>query len=319
VNRVVPRVTVIIPTYNRARLVSRSIESVLRQSYSDVDVIVVDDGSTDNTAEVLAEFEKDPRVRLVRHDGNRGVTAALNTGIALLPELTKYFGVLGSDDALLRDGVEALVRVFEASGDMYSMVLGWCRNIGTGTATGAMTHLPGGTGIITYDDALAGRYVGDFWHLARRDLIGDLRFEERAMGGEGSVWWRLLRARPGRVVPDVVSEVDTSSADRLSRPGYTHREAVGMMWVHQAMLDAVGNDLRRSYPRVYGSYMTEMAKWGALAGDGRKARAASRQGLRFAPSRRALFVALMALAPYPVLRWVAESRSRRHRHAERPA
>jgi len=78
-----PAVSVVIPTYNRAHLVGRAIRSVLNQTYQDFEIIVVDDGSTDNTEEVVKSFN-DPRIRYIRHEENRGGSAARNTGIRAL-------------------------------------------------------------------------------------------------------------------------------------------------------------------------------------------------------------------------------------------
>jgi len=77
-----PRVSVIIPTYNRERLVGRAIESVLGQTYDDFEVIVVDDASSDGTEAILRVYD-DPRLRYLRHETNRGGGAARNTGIAV--------------------------------------------------------------------------------------------------------------------------------------------------------------------------------------------------------------------------------------------
>jgi len=71
---------VVIPTYNRADLVQRSVQSVLNQTYRDFEIVVVDDGSTDATREAVTQF-CDARLRYVRHEANRGVAAARNTGI----------------------------------------------------------------------------------------------------------------------------------------------------------------------------------------------------------------------------------------------
>jgi glycosyltransferase involved in cell wall biosynthesis len=73
-------VTVIIPTHNRRALLARTLHSVLAQRDVDVEVVVVDDGSSDGTATAVAEL-RDRRVRLVRHPHPRGVSAARNTGI----------------------------------------------------------------------------------------------------------------------------------------------------------------------------------------------------------------------------------------------
>jgi glycosyltransferase involved in cell wall biosynthesis len=306
-----PAVTIIVTTYNRAGLVPRAIESVLGQTYPNVDLVVVDDGSTDDTREVLAQYDDDPRVRIVRHDRNRGTNAAKNTGLSALPDACTLFGMLDSDDTLTPDAVDIVARVFEDKGEHCSIVFGWGRAVPSGAPTGQMVHLTDGQGEVTYSDALAGFYRGDFWHLARRDLLGAMRFEERASRCCGSVWWRLLRAAPGWLVPDVVLNVDTTGADRLSiPPDYRRRSAVGMMWSEQAMLDAVGEDLRRHDPRTYGQWLTELAKWAALAGDGPRARLASRRAVRLAPSPRSIGMALLAIAPEPLVGLIAAVRAR---------
>ena len=74
-------VSVIIPTFNRAAKVIRAVSSVLDQRFADHEIIVVDDGSTDETEKLLHPFEG--RIRLVVHKVNQGVSAARNTGIGL--------------------------------------------------------------------------------------------------------------------------------------------------------------------------------------------------------------------------------------------
>ena len=75
------KVSVVIPTYNRAYIIRQALDSVITQTYRNFEIVVVDDGSTDNTAEVVQQYESD-RVRYVRHERNRGCSAAYNTGIA---------------------------------------------------------------------------------------------------------------------------------------------------------------------------------------------------------------------------------------------
>lgn len=74
-------ISVIIPVYNRKNKIGRAIAGALAQTYPNIEVIVVDDASPDGTAEAV-EAIADPRVRLVRHDRNRGAAAARNTGVA---------------------------------------------------------------------------------------------------------------------------------------------------------------------------------------------------------------------------------------------
>lgn len=301
-----PPVAIVIPTYNRASLVGRAIDSVLAQSYPNIQVIVVDDGSRDGTVELLRHYDTDKRVRVVRHPSNRGVTAAKNTGLGAIDHDCRYVGILDSDDVLLPRAIETLEAVFVASPDRYSQVLGWHEDRETGFLRGRMTAR---SGEVTYLDALNGRFAGDFWHLARRDLLGDMRFEERASGGEGALWWRLLKARPAWLVSDVVGVVDASGADRVSGWDGTADGARSRMWAYQATIDAVGEDLRRESPRRFGLMMAELSKWAAVAGEVPRARSASRAALRYAPSPRTLALTVLARAPGAVVRTVAVSRT----------
>ncbi|HTS19485.1 MAG TPA: glycosyltransferase family A protein [Verrucomicrobiae bacterium] len=88
-----PSVSVIIPTFNRERCVGRAVDSVLAQTFQDIEVIVVDDGSTDSTTNVLSRFGN--RIRLIRQE-NRGVSSARNTGIRAASG--KWLAFLDSDD-----------------------------------------------------------------------------------------------------------------------------------------------------------------------------------------------------------------------------
>src|SRR5687768_12700264 len=77
-----PTVTVAISTWNRAHLVGRAIRSAASQTFVDTEILVVADGSTDETPDVLAAVD-DPRLRRLRHDRNEGISRTRNTAIRL--------------------------------------------------------------------------------------------------------------------------------------------------------------------------------------------------------------------------------------------
>lgn len=96
-------VDVIIPSYNRAKTIGRAIESVLNQTYPYVNVVVVDDGSSDNTEQIVKSYS-DPRVKFFRHPKNRGACAARNTGID--NSTGEFIAFLDSDDAWFPEKIE---------------------------------------------------------------------------------------------------------------------------------------------------------------------------------------------------------------------
>ena len=117
-------VSIVVPTYNRASLACRAIDSALAQTWPNLEVVVVDDGSTDDTQTALAAYASDPRVVCVRHERNRGATQAKNTG---LDRLTGEFAtILDSDDVLVPGAVERLMMEFARLGDEYGMVFANC-------------------------------------------------------------------------------------------------------------------------------------------------------------------------------------------------
>jgi len=103
-----PEVSVIIPTFNRTDLLAQAIDSVLSQSYTDFELIVVDDGSTDATQALLSQYRG--RIRYLFQE-NRGVSAARNLGIKAARGL--YICLLDSDDLWLRDKLKEQIRLMK--------------------------------------------------------------------------------------------------------------------------------------------------------------------------------------------------------------
>ncbi|MCM1425830.1 MAG: glycosyltransferase [Eubacterium sp.] len=109
------KVSVVIPTYNRANTIKRAIDSVLNQTYKDFELIIVDDGSTDNTAQIVNEY-KDSRLRYLVTEKRRGANHARNIGIQ--NAVGEYIAFQDSDDVWLEDKLEKQMNVFETRGDV---------------------------------------------------------------------------------------------------------------------------------------------------------------------------------------------------------
>jgi glycosyltransferase involved in cell wall biosynthesis len=110
--RSMPTVSVIIPTYNREQLLGRAIKSVLVQTYQDFELIIVDDGSTDNTERLVKNF-KSEKIRYIRSRENKGVSAARNIGIQSAKG--DYIAFQDSDDEWMPEKLEKQMRAFETA------------------------------------------------------------------------------------------------------------------------------------------------------------------------------------------------------------
>ena len=110
-----PRVTVLMPTYNVAPYVREAIESVLRQSYRDFELLVVDDASTDDTLAVVRSID-DPRIRIAAFDNNVGLAENLNRGLALID--TEYVARMDGDDIAEPYWLEREVAILDSHPDI---------------------------------------------------------------------------------------------------------------------------------------------------------------------------------------------------------
>jgi glycosyltransferase involved in cell wall biosynthesis len=103
------KISVIIPLYNKSPYIVRALNSVLKQTFQNFEVIVVDDGSTDNGAEIVRGFV-DPRIRLIRQE-NRGVSAARNRGAD--EAISDFVAFLDADDEWMPSHLETIVRLMD--------------------------------------------------------------------------------------------------------------------------------------------------------------------------------------------------------------
>jgi glycosyltransferase involved in cell wall biosynthesis len=106
-----PEVSIVLPTYNGARYLRQSMHSCLSQTYRNIELIVVDDGSSDRTPQIVSSCE-DPRVQYVRHPRNQGLPVALNTGFERATG--DYLTWTSDDNLFLPEAVAKMVRFAEA-------------------------------------------------------------------------------------------------------------------------------------------------------------------------------------------------------------
>jgi glycosyltransferase involved in cell wall biosynthesis len=112
-----PAVSIILPTYNGSRYLAEAIQSCLDQTFADLELIVVDDCSTDESPKIIAKFaEKDPRVRVARHEQNKRLPGAINTGMAL--SRGRYLTWTSDDNLYRPNAIAEMVAVLEGDSSL---------------------------------------------------------------------------------------------------------------------------------------------------------------------------------------------------------
>lgn len=123
----IPTVSVIVPAYNAARWIGRTLASVAAQTVRDIEILVIDDGSTDETADIVRRLAvTDPRIRLIQHPNSR-VTRTRNRGIA--EAAAPFIAPIDSDDLWHPTRLEAHLAAFEQGGDDVALVYSGYRRI----------------------------------------------------------------------------------------------------------------------------------------------------------------------------------------------
>lgn len=101
-----PKVSIVLPTYNGVKYIRQSIDSCLNQTYQNIELVIVDDGSTDETSETIKTY-KDERIRYLRHEKNEGLPHALNTGF--VHTTGKYLTWTSDDNLYSKDAMEKML------------------------------------------------------------------------------------------------------------------------------------------------------------------------------------------------------------------
>lgn len=186
-----PKITVMMPAYNAEKYIGDSLRSVLRQDYEDMEVIVVDDCSTDNTYEVAAGFKKDPRVRLYRNRKRLGDYQTRNRILELARG--KYVAPHDADDIMLQGRLRRHVAFLEKNpniGAVFGSLLEADEKL-TKLADAARVENCGKPGAVT-------RMPGLFSHCAativKKHMIRAGGYDsESFLGGDTSLFLRLFK------------------------------------------------------------------------------------------------------------------------------
>jgi teichuronic acid biosynthesis glycosyltransferase TuaG len=291
-----PLFSVIIPCYNRATLIERTVESVRRQTYTSFEIIIVDDASTDTSVDVVkARYHDDPRVQLIEKKENGGVHTARNAGLDIAQG--EYILFLDSDDELYPEALTKLAQVLHRDATIAIVSGPYKDDAGelTGLTLGVSDYVP-------YEDLLTMRVsrankagVSGL----RRSMIGPIRFVAPNLD---YIFYRYLMrkgrtyyiAQPLGIYHKVVAAGSLNYERKLPKPHLSVRRAKAI----DAFLIDFEDDLLKHHPKLFAGYAYSAAVGLLLAGDLTRARLRSRQALISSGGKLA-YVAFMFLTYVP--------------------
>jgi len=214
-----PTVSIVVPTYNRQTLLPRALDSILAQTFDDWEIVLVDDGSTDATAEVAARYSNQLRDRLVLvQQPNRGSSAARNRGIET--SRGRYVAFLDSDDEFLPRKLERQLDLFRRSPDLglvygdYAFVdAAGVRHESAFAEHWLLAHqvpherIAPGLCVCTgelFDMLIRGYFISTIVGMVRRDALGDaIRFPEHCTYAEEWLFYlKVVKAWPAGFVDE---------------------------------------------------------------------------------------------------------------------
>jgi len=201
-----PLLSIVTPVYNREDTIDRCIESVLGQDFIDYEFIVIDDGSTDGTSEVINRYLPNEKLNLLKLQENRGVNFARNKGIEAA--IGEFITFLDSDDYLTPDALLEISNCIIAC-DLHSHLLFKVSTCKTLIQDGHE---------VSYEDWLQGRVSGDFLHVIKLEILKRFSFFEEVKAFEKLNWLRIFRESAPQLYFNMeLVVVEPNRSDSLTR------------------------------------------------------------------------------------------------------
>ena len=188
-----PKVSVILTTFNREYFFTEAIESILEQDYPNLEIIISDDGSSDNTFAFACEYAKDhPCIKVVQNTHSKGSAGNRNNGLDYASG--DLVLLLDDDDLLFKEAISQMVEIYLQFNKHYGIIMANCTRSDDGFLSGKGINE---TREISFQEVLCGKLQGEFITLFERRLLGTRRFNENLKRGNmGLLWLRMHKQSP---------------------------------------------------------------------------------------------------------------------------
>jgi len=240
-----PFFSIILATYNRAYCIENAINSVINQSFTDWELIIVDDGSTDNTEEVVKKYLNDKRIKYIKLDKNSGVNVARNRGYK--EAIGEWLFDLDSDNWLNKNSLQNRYdEIIKINFDMIKFLV-------TNTQGQILRPKNYKIGFLNYKDIICGKNSGEFTTVIKTSLMKKYMWFEDINGGE-AITWQLIAKELKKVYfsNKVVLVYNDKGNDRLS---IRDRNYSRIYKIYKKQLKILGKEYIKICPKKYFSIL----------------------------------------------------------------
>jgi glycosyltransferase involved in cell wall biosynthesis len=287
-----PHVSVVIPAYNAAWCIRRAVDSVLKQDFRDFELIVVDDGSTDDTAAILAGYGD--AVRVISKP-NGGLSSARNAGIAVAKGV--YVAFLDADDWWLSKKLARQIRLMESRPDL--LFCSTASAVQTPTGVCLADWRCGVSATSTLESIFAvNAYVagsGSAVLVKREAFIQTGGFDERLRSLEDiDMWMRLAALGEFACIDEALVCIEKSATSMSGNLALMRSSAMQVMRKNRGLLP---EHLRGGFWRkAYASMLTDYAKWAYRQGQSAQALCDLLYALSLAPRQHGRLISSLLVA-----------------------
>ena len=201
----------VIPTYNRAHCILNSISSILSQNTVNYEIIIVDDGSTDDTNKIIVNQIHNDKIKYYHYEKNQGANFAKNLGA--LKSNGEYLIFLDSDDILASKNTLNEIEEDLSNNNYPSLAMFACIDLSQNITISKENF----KGFVSYGDYFRQKYKGEYLPVVKRSDFIRINFYEDITGGEG-ITWNLITKEIGKIfISNTIARIyDNKGTDRLS-------------------------------------------------------------------------------------------------------
>ncbi len=257
-----PLISVIMPTFNRAWCIKRAIDSVLNQTYQNFEIVITDDGSTDNTEEIIKSIN-DERIKYFKFSENLGVIEARNSSV--INSKGKWLIFFDSDDELKPNAIDIFLKNIESDIKIYMANL-----IDTSTNIPKLNDFwkhkfKKQNNIATYNDFICNIATGDIVPFIKKELLEIVPYKTGSKRNLHIFWHELFKHSNVKFIDDIVLICHTEHEDRITKL----REKHATLWIDgiKEYIEKFKDDITSKCPKHMAFHYKSLGIYQYFSGD----------------------------------------------------